>query len=203
MTDYSGSDKDKEQKPNPNEVAPDLQPVVTSPVQVKKKRVRIRDLFIAEDMKSVGSHVFYEMFVPYSKQMLFSLGTGAMHRALFGISTKLQGMGLPIQPPQGPVTRISYGGHVNRPQANQTMQQIMGGIGGRMAPMLESGPRRSSAQQDEYTIGSHDEAIHILTVMGDVLQNHGLVTLRQYKQLCGVMPEFTDENFGWTAIPNA
>lgn len=48
--------------------------------------------------------------------------------------------------------------------------------------------------------GDHEEAEKVLNVMKEILTDHGELTVAEYKELCGLVPSFSDEEFGWITL---
>ena len=54
-------------------------------------------------------------------------------------------------------------------------------------------------QQKSLIINTSEDAANILNTLMDSAKKYGTVAVADYYDMCGIAPEFTDNNFGWTA----
>ena len=56
---------------------------------------------------------------------------------------------------------------------------------------------------DDVLIEDRGEAEEVLTRMSELIETYGTVSVADMYDLCGVTPEFTDNDYGWTDIRSA
>ena len=54
-------------------------------------------------------------------------------------------------------------------------------------------------QQKALIINTSEDAANILNTLMDSAKKYGTVAVADYYDMCGIAPEFTDNNFGWTS----
>lgn len=182
-----------------------LEQVTTGKVIVKKPSLgkRFRAVFVAEDGRSVGYHVLWDVAIPAVKDLLYDAGQEALGRSL-GIDTR------------GGARR---GGPINYNALGSTLASRVNY--NRPGFMTDPRDRQQQAQQaqkavapgrnitlgkvsiDDILVASRIEADEVIGRMYNLVERYGRVTVADLFDLVGVTGEYTDENFGWVDLTGA
>lgn len=208
MTDYAGnSNKDKEKKEKPDETGkeevrpkPALARVVTGEVRMPKKSMgqRVRTFIISWDLGSVGRYVVHEVMVPAFKDLLASTATQGVDRLLW----RDGGRG---RRGPGPGRRSTYT-YYDAQTSNRGFRPDPRGPGGRSAPPIEQGPRRSSiddALRVDFVIPSRDECETVLEQMINCIETYDKVSVGDLHELVGYPTNQIAWRWGWISLLGA
>lgn len=81
--------------------------------------------------------------------------------------------------------------------SNRTAQQQ------HQAPVEREVPRRSNMfRSTDYVVNTRQEALDVLDMLRENLDNYGLVTLADFFDLIGIETQYVDNNYGWTDLEN-
>ena len=154
--------------------------VVTGKVKTKKKSEvsKLADIFVAEDIKSVKSFLFSDVFIPAAKKTIVDMVTYGINMIFYGErGAKSKSSSIP---------HISYRDAYNRNENNRSTDRF-----------------RSRYNCDQIILESRDEAEEVLSQMEDLLETYNQVSVADLYDLIGKTPVFTDNKYGWTNLRNA
>lgn len=179
--DYQGnSKKAKEEGPTKN-----VEKVVTGVVVIQKKSLgrKIKDTFIEADFKSVIKYVISDVLIPAARNMIVDASTKGVERMMYGdraIHHRNFGSG----------PRITYNNPISR--------SYSGSMYGRNAPPVNSGPRRSSRNdQGVFILSSREDAENVIERMNDIIENYEVASVADLNELVGLPSTHVDNKWGW------
>lgn len=156
-----------------------IEKVVTGAVKTKKKSEarKFADVFVAEDMSSVGSFIFNDVVVPAIKKLIYDAGKNALEMSLFG----------------GPRRddRDSRGAKVSYRQYYDNDR-------------FDDRPRaRARLDFDDLTFTNRGDAERVLDEMIATVRRYGLVTVADMYEMAGERQPYTSNNYGWMSLRGA
>lgn len=181
----SNSHKSKEQ--NAIEEKKRVEKVVTGKVKtVKKNKVhKFTDIFLAEDLASVGVFLWEDTVVPNVKRLLEELGVGAVRRLLYGkdgSANRDRGSGIP---------KISYRSYYESDKRD---------------PRTPSRDEQRNAARFDYhdlVFETRGDAEIVLTLMDEMLDQFRVVTILDMYDAAGVTAPYTADKYGWKDLRDA
>lgn len=198
MTDYTDVKKnpvkpttEKEEKV---EEHTKLKPVTTA----KKRKKGLLERFVVamigpEGIPSVTSYLNKEIVVPAIKDVIANSVSAGVNMMVYGRDQAGERRG-------GYRNYNSYQSPTyNRPTRNyQSSYNAQ-----RQAPIEREPVRRSNMfRSTDYIMNSRQEALEVLDMLRENLDNYGLVTLADFFDLIGVESQYVDNNYGWQDLTN-
>lgn len=156
-----------------------IEKVVTGAVKTKKKSEarKFADVFIAEDMSSVGSSILNDVVIPALKKLIYDAGKNALEMSLFGGTRRGD--------------RDSRGAQVSYRQYYDNDR-------------FDDRPRtRSRLDFDDLTFANRGDAERVLDEMIATVRRYGLVTVADMYEMAGERQPYTSNNFGWMSLRGA
>lgn len=171
------SNRSKEAKPEKN-----VEKVVTGKVrQVRNKEIKkIKDVMFPGDLNLIGKHVLIDVVAPYAKKTLSDLVNTAMDILLYGESQGHRGASTKA-------SKVSYQRYYDSKETKSTT-------------MRPSAYSRSAYNYNDVVLETRGEAEEVLIRMDELMETYGMVSVGDMYDLCGITPEFTDNNYGWKDI---
>lgn len=196
-TDYQGNsrkekeEKGQDQKKAKPEARTPVEPIVTTPVIVKKKGIfrRAKETLIEVDFKSTMAHVIVNVLIPAAKDMVFdAFVDGAKHsiyggRAGRGVGRRYIG--------DDRESHVIYNRGIDK--GSRSM-----GVSSRYAPSPERGSRSQRYGIDNFIITDRQEAELILESMSDAIEKYEVVSVADLNQMIGIAVKPIDHTWGWT-----
>lgn len=152
--------------------------VVAEPV--KKKKGLIRRLWgglVGPDgFHRIKDYVLQDIVVPSIKSMIADSIKSSIDMAMFGErrpSPKVSEWG-------NRAPKTNYGDKFNAPSDTPHVRTV-----------------RVPYQVDDYAIGDRGEAAEVLAYLNDIAKTYGTVAVAEYYDMLGIVPKFTDNNYGW------
>jgi len=164
-----------------------IEKVATGKVQKRSLTKRFRDSFIANDGRSVGEYVFWDILVPSAKELLNELGRGALEMFLFG--EKRGGR----TRRDGATSYVSYEAFHRNARANT--------VDARRPEMSRAA--RSRHDFDEIVLSTRGEGETVLSSLVDLIMDYGQATVADLYDLAGLETSYTDQHYGWTDLRDA
>lgn len=198
MTDYNDVKKnpvkpttEKEEKV---EEHTKLKPVTTA----KKRKKGLLERFVVamigpEGIPSVTSYLNKEIVVPAIKDVIANSVSAGVNMMVYGRDQAGERRG-------GYRNYNSYQSPTyNRPTRNYQSSYSAQ----RQAPIEREPVRRSNMfRSTDYIMNSRQEALEVLDMLRENLDNYGLVTLADFFDLIGVESQYVDNNYGWQDLTN-
>lgn len=159
-----------------------VEKIVRGKVKTKKKGElsKLSDVFIAEDIRNVGSYAFMDVLVPAIKDAVFNIVSDGLSMMLFG-STK-------GSKKRSVTDRVSYNRYYH---------------GDRDRDRDDRSPRSRGYSFDDIYLDTRVEAEEVLNAMDDIRDQYGMVTVADLNDLVGKTGQYTDNKYGWTSLRTA
>lgn len=156
-----------------------IEKVVTGAVKTKKKSEarKLADIFVAEDMASVGASIFSDVVVPAIKKLIYDAGKNALEMSLYGGTRRGD--------------RDSHGASVSYRQYYDNDR-------------FDDRPRaRARFEFDDLSFTNRGDAERVLDEMIATVRRYGLVTVADMYEMAGARQPFTSNNYGWMSLRGA
>lgn len=173
---------------NPNnDPAPIIPDTRVQPVQPKSHLDKLAEVFLPEDLDSIGNRIFSQIVIPKIQKSAGEILHGAID-LIFGTNTT----GINTTQPQqtAPQQFTSY-----RTQSTSSSSAVRG--------TMEVIPMRSGVY--DYSIirfRTVEDAQDVLNRMRSVISNTGQVSVGKYLEFSGAATIPEDFNYGWTNLSN-
>ena len=153
-----------------------IEKVITGKVRTKKKSEmsKLKDVFIAEDVRNVKSYVVLDVLVPAIKKAIYDIVVDGVGMIL----------GESVAKKRSGSNYVSY-----RDCSSSTRR--------------DSERRRRGYEIDDVILDSRGEAEDVLDRMDDVLDEYKVVTVSDFYDLVGISDEPIDHKYGWRNIASA
>lgn len=160
----------------------EVKKVVKGTVKTKKKKStsKFADIFISEDAANVKSYVLMDVLVPAVKKAISDIVTDGIDMILYGETGRTKKR-------SGSASYVSYRNYSDRDRRDDKHYES----------------RRQSYSNDDIILETRGEAEEVLSVMNELLDNYGIVSVADLNELVGVSGYYTDNRYGWTSIRNA
>lgn len=178
----SNSHKSRERKQRPS-----VEAVANGSRRQSSARKKFSETFVAEDSKTVGSYILYDVLIPAAKSMVSDVVSEGIERLLFGDTRSKR-----VRSNTGVQSYTSY-------------NQFYKGSSDRGISAQKDISRQSRATHDfgEIILDSRGEAELVLDKLDDLVNTYDLATVSDLYDLVGVTGSFTDEKWGWYDLSNA
>ena len=169
----------RENKPPAKEEKKEIKPVVQANVKVKK-RSKLAELFLPEDVDNVKSYILTDIVVPLIKNGI----DDTIHMILYGSA----GGGRRYD--DGGGRRASYRSYWDRPSRDKNRDR-------------DRGRDTSDKASEEIIFDSRADAERVLEAMEEIIDKYKLVSVADFYDLAGMTCNYTDQKYGWTSLRNA
>lgn len=156
-----------------------VEKVVTGNVKLRKKSEiqKLSNVFLAEDMSSVGKYVVTEVLIPAFKKAVSDIVTNGIDMLLYGSNGR-------TNKSSGGASYVSYNKYSGNRDDNASRT-------------------RTGYNYDDVVLESRGEAEEVLTRMDEIIETYGMVSVADMYDLVGKTCAYTDNKYGWTNIRNA
>lgn len=179
IMDYkSNSHKSKENRNAPEEKKK-VQKVVKGTVKTKKKNSisKLTDVFVSEDIHTVGHFIFTDVVVPTVKKVIVDIITEGANMFFFGDR-----------------------GRGGRSSSNSSYISYRSYSDRRDAPTDRV---RTGYSHEDIILESRGEAEEVLIRMDELIDTYGTASVADLYDLVGKSCHYTDHKYGWTNLRNA
>lgn len=181
---HKSKESSKEEQGNLPAKKEKLEPIVNSKVTVKKKGTikKFTDIFVAEDLNSVGEYLLNEFVVPGAKRLFVDLMfEGA--KALVGERGTTR---------RSTVDRYSVRpGYTDYTRASDRRDSRY------------AAPQKNVYSYDDIIFSSRGEAELVRDALFDQIEEYGMVSIGDLYDLVEVTGNYTDYKYGWTDLRTA
>lgn len=170
---------------------PKFDSVLKTPAKKAEKSVmsKVADSIIVEGIKSVGTYLFFDVFVPKTKELLVDMVSEGLSRTLFGEAA--------------PKRRSRSGDGRRYTDYSSLTRSRSYDYGGPGNTRSLSRRARNTYDFSEIVIATRVEAEEVLDRMQDAIDNYGSCTVGDLFDLTGITQEYTDDKYGWTKLGNS
>lgn len=162
-----------------------VEKVISGTAKTRKKSpgAKFAEVFLAEDVSNVKSYIFNDVIVPTIQKLITDIVTDSMNILFRGRSYKKENS-------SNPVNYVSY-----RSIGSQNSQNDR---------FAESNSRTKNGYSfDSVELETRGECERVLSVMGDLIDTYGMVSVADMYEMVGITPRFTDYDYGWRVIGDA
>lgn len=180
IMDYkSNSHKSKENRNAPEEKKR-VQKVVRGTVKTKKKNElrKFTDIFVSEDIHTVGQYLLTDVVVPTVKKVIVDIITEGANMIFFGDR-----------------------GRSGRSSSNSSYISYRSFSDRRDQPNNDR--VRTGYSHDDIILESRGEAEDVLMRMDELIDTYGTASVADLYDLVGKSCHYTDHKYGWTNLRNA
>lgn len=156
-------------------------PIVTGKVRKKSEMSKLSDVFLADDIGSVGRFVVSDVIVPTIKNLFYDIVENSLKMALFGERGGRSG-----QRQRRSGEYVSYDKMSRRDDREYRDERA-----------------RTSYRYNDIEYDSRGEAEMVLEQMEAIIDNYGQVSVGDLYDLADVTGEYTDHKYGWTNLRSA
>jgi len=169
-----------EQKTGRTDDKKKIEKVVRGTVKTKKKSEisKLASVFVAEDMRSVGTYLLTDVVVPGIINTIEDLVTKGIRMLLRGEGSSSRG---------STASKISYRNYYDKRDERGRYDE----------------PRRAGYNHDDIVLETRGEAEEVLTRMDEIIEEYGEVSVADLYDLIGKSCAYTDNKYGWKNIRNA
>jgi len=176
--------------------APKVQKIVNGKVKRQKRSLskKFADTFLADDSKSVGQYILYDVLIPAAKSMLSEMIGGGLDMMLFGERRRGTGYGTnsTLRRDGSRTTITNYGGisresRDTRDPRDRNRREL-------------SRSDRARHNFDDVIIPVRGEAEDVLSRLFDIVVEYGMASVADFYEMVGIDAEFTDGKYGWTDL---
>lgn len=200
-TDYtSNSHKAKGDIGGDGKVAPPkrVEKVVSAQVKAKKVGVgkKLKDMLFAADFKTVGNHVVADVVLPMWRDIMYESMAKGAETAIYGIT----GRRASINFKPGASSSFPYAGKVQ--YNNVTPINVNHRPAGQSARLPDQSSIRPAGRgmTDSVIFATRADAEAVLEGLINVIDQYEMVSLAEFKELCGMETSHMDVKFGWSLL---
>lgn len=182
----SNSHRERDAKEEPTTTRPKMEKVVSGNVSERKKPLgtRIAENFGGEDLKSVGSHVFFNVLLPSAKDMMYDAVKEGFARAIFGDGARPRSSNSNT-PRGGAFTNYSgYSKTKNERPAN-------------------AAPAGKDDDFQDIVFQDRGDAEAVLDQLVMLIEEYGSATVADLYECAGKTGPFTAAKYGWSNLSSA
>lgn len=186
--DYPSNSHKKEQKVQ-TEVEKKVNKVVTGKVVKQKKSLmkKFTEVFIGDDIDSVGAYILYDVLIPAAKSTLSDMVGSGIEMLLFG---ETKGSRTKRDRNKSYVSYSSYYDRNDNRRKDDRQDD-------------RSRRNRSMLNFDDIILDQRGEAEEVLSHLVDLTEDYGIATVADLYDLVGITSNFTDNKYGWTNLSSA
>lgn len=156
-------------------------PVATGKVRKKSEISKFSDVFLADDVRDVGTYIVSEVIIPTVKTLIYDIGTNGLGMALFGDKAPTRNK-----------------------RSSRNAEYVSYDKMSRREERYRDEPRTPSRYRySDISFDSKGEAVEVLEQMDAILENYGMVSVADLYDLADVPGEYTDHKYGWTSLRTA
>lgn len=172
-------EKDESKSKKQEVVTKKVEKVITGGVRTKKKS-KIVDSFISEDVEDVKNYLIGDILIPTLKKTLSEMVSNGIDMMLFGEVRSNKNK------KRNRADRVSYRDYYDRDDRREIRTT------------------RSSYDYEDIVLNSRGEAEAVLDRMEEIIDNYDAATITDLYDLVGYDGgRYTDSKYGWTSMRNA
>ena len=157
--------------------------VVSGTAKIRKRSgaQKLTDIFVPGDVENVKHYILTDVIVPAVKKAIVDVVSDGVNMLMYGESGSHKSSSV--------ASKVSYRSFYDQKSNNRERYSSI--------------QTRTGYSYDNIVLESRGEAEDVLTRMDELLATYGMVSVADMYDLCGVTPQYTDNNYGWTNIRNA
>ena len=185
MEEYKPNSHKYKQKVKEGHKTEKLEKVISGDARLKKKNGarKLADIFVADDVSNVKSHVVSDIVVPAVKKIISDIVKDGIDMILYGVTGQRKTYSDGFRAPYVDYSKV-YGKRDDRRPIN--------------SPAVSNMP-----SYDNIILNSKGDAEVVLSTMDDIIDAYGEVSVAALYELVGLKSRYTDNNYGWLNLGNA
>lgn len=162
-----------------------VQKVINGDAKLKKKNSarKLADVFVAEDVSNVKSHVISDIVVPAVKKIISDIVKDGIDMVLYGVTGQRKTYSDGFRAAYVDYNKVS----VRRDDRRHPNNQIV----------------NNTPSYDNIVLNDKGDAELVLSTMDDIIDSYGEVSVAALYELVGLKARYTDNNYGWINLGNA
>ena len=156
-------------------------PIVSGKVRKKSEISKLSDVFLADDVGSVGRFIVSDVIIPTIKNLFYDVVDNSLKMALFG-----ERGGRTTRQHKRSGEYVSYDKMSRRDDRDYPDDRV-----------------RARHRYNDIEYDSRGEAEMVLEQMEDIIDRYGHVSVADLYDLADVTGEYTDHKYGWTNLRSA
>jgi hypothetical protein len=189
MTEYPSNNRERVTPDEPSEKRESLRVVSDNTKVIRAKKPvgrRMKDMFISAEPGAVRDHIIQRVLVPALRDMFADAFNESVNRMFYGDKNA----------PSRRTSRPTFGGGGPTNYTKFTSS--------RSSDTRPPHPTsRQSTTFDEVILPDRNEANDVLESMGNVIDEHGCVSVADFYEMLGERPNHVDAKYGWFDLRNA
>lgn len=159
--------------------------VISGDAKLKKKNGarKLADVFVAEDVSNVKSHVVSDIVIPAVKKIISDIVKDGIDMVLYGVTGRPKSYSDGFRAPYVDYNKVSVRRDDRRPANTQ--------------------PASNIPSYDNIVLNNKGDAELVLSTMDDIIDSYGEVSVAALYELVGLKSRYTDNNYGWVNLGNA
>ena len=145
-----------------------------------KKKNKLAETFISEDASNIKSYILMDVLVPAIKKAVIDIVTDGISMLFYGDTSHGN------RRSSTSASYISYNRYSDRDRRDDRTSY-----------------GRSRYSYDDIILQSRGEAEEVLDRMSEMIDTYGIVSVADMYDLVGIVPNYTDNKYGWTNLRNA
>lgn len=165
--------------------------IVEGTVVRRKKpfRTRIKEMFVGDDMQTVGQYIMFEVLLPAVKDTIADVTSQGVERMLFGEVRSTHRRG-----PRPNSSNYTNYTNYSRYQTQAERRPQRPGLNQRA---------RATHDFDQIILKTRSEAEEVIDRLFDLVQKYDSATVADLYELVGLKADYTDDKWGWTDFRGA
>lgn len=164
----------------PEESKREIEPVARGKRKPRSTGMKLREVFVGEDARSVASYIFEDVIVPATKNLINDMVAQSVERFLFG-----EYRGRSVSGSRG---YTSY----SRPSSRYSRSDD--------SPHTRTARQRNTHDFDDIVLDTRGEAEEVLDRLEGLVAKYGQAAVSDYYSLVGVSGSYSDVKWGWTNL---
>lgn len=154
-------------------------PVAVGKVKKKSEIKKLSDVFLAEDVSSVGNYILMDVVIPAIKKTVSDIVRDGVDMMLFGGKRSSGSSG-------------TSGRYVSYSK-----------MGDRREEYRDHSGQRTRYSHEDIILETRGDAEMVLSQMTDIIEEYDQVAVSDLYDLVGITGNYTDNKYGWTNLRNA
>lgn len=188
MYDYKpNSNRFKEEQNNALAEKKKVEKIISGTAKRKKKSLgtKFTEVFLSEDAGNVINYIFEDVFVPTVQKLFEDVVINGVKFLFHGKSANKNN--------SNPVNYVSYRSYSSQDSSNDRFAE----------PNRVNGRSRSDYNFDYIELKTRGECERVLEAMDNLIDTYKKVSVADMYEMVGLIPRFTDYDYGWKHIGDA
>lgn len=165
----------------------EIKPVTKGKVRPQSIGKRAKTAIFAEDARSVGEYILWDVVIPSFKQIISDMVTNGIERVLYGEAAPRRR--------SGTGSRIRYSNYSSYSR---------GELDSPGTPARQLSRRaRQTFDFGEILLEDRGEGLEVIERLRDIVERYDIATVSDLYSLVGISSNYTDNDWGWRNLASA